>query len=34
MLHDLMAAGVLDLVSFIQQRLGEDAVGRGLGGRA
>ena len=27
MLHDLMAAGVLDLVSFIQQRLGEDAVG-------
>src|SRR6266566_3433907 len=26
MLHDLMAAGVLDLVSFIQQRLGEDAV--------
>ena len=27
MLHDLMAAGVLDLVSFIQQQLGEDAVG-------
>ncbi len=26
MLHDLMAAGVLDLVSFIQQRLGEDGV--------
>lgn len=26
MLHDLMAAGVLDLVSFIQQRLGEEGV--------
>src|SRR5262249_3365579 len=26
MLHDLMASGVLDLVSFIQQRLGEDGV--------
>src|ERR1700732_1567478 len=26
MLHDLMASGVLDLVSFIQQRLGEEAV--------
>ncbi len=26
MLHDLMAAGVLDLVSFIQQRLGEGGV--------
>ena len=26
MLHDLMAAGVLDLVSFIQQRLGDDGV--------
>jgi hypothetical protein len=26
MLHDLMAAGVLDLVSFIQQRLGDEAV--------
>jgi hypothetical protein len=26
MLHDLMASGVLDLVSFIQQRLGDDAV--------
>src|SRR6202035_4979998 len=26
MLHDLMAGGVLDLVSFIQQRLGADGV--------
>jgi hypothetical protein len=26
MLHDLMASGVLDLVSFIQQRLGDDGV--------
>ncbi|HEV2980969.1 MAG TPA: hypothetical protein VGX51_06025 [Solirubrobacteraceae bacterium] len=26
MLHDLMASGVLDLVSFIQQRLGDEAV--------
>jgi len=26
MLHDLMAAGVLDLVSFIQQRFGEEGV--------
>src|SRR5438105_624934 len=26
MLHDLMASGLLDLVSFIQQRVGEDAV--------
>lgn len=26
MLHDLMAGGVLDLVSFIQQRLGDDGV--------
>ena len=26
MLHDLMAAGVLDLVSFIQQRLGDGGV--------
>ena len=26
MLHDLMAAGVLDLVSFIQQRLGDEGV--------
>ena len=26
MLHDLMASGVLDLVSFIQQRIGEDGV--------
>ncbi len=26
MLHDLMAGGVLDLVSFIQQRLGEEGV--------
>src|ERR1700730_8726822 len=25
-LHDLMAAGVLDLVSFIQQRLGDEGV--------
>jgi hypothetical protein len=24
MLHDLMASGVLDLVSFIQQRLGDE----------
>jgi hypothetical protein len=26
MLHDLMASGVLDLVSFIQQRLGDEGV--------
>ena len=26
MLHDLMAGGLLDLVSFIQQRLGEDGI--------
>ena len=30
MLHDLMAGGVLDLVSFIQQRLGEEGVARGV----
>ena len=34
MLHDLMAAGVLDLVSFIQQRLGDDGVARGVDARA
>ena len=26
MLHDLMASGLLDLVSFIQQRLGDEGV--------
>ena len=33
MLHDLMAAGVLDLVSFIQQRLGEEGVAEAWGSR-
>lgn len=31
MLHDLMASGVLDLVSFIQQRLGDDGVAEAWG---
>ena len=34
MLHDLMAAGVLDLVSFIQQRLGDEGVARSVDARA